>query len=90
MGLTDLVRSMVVGATTSPFRHASYPLENSLAYRGDPGLFGPDSVSWRVIGDVSTFIGGIRALLVQSAHPEVVAGVHDRAPRLEPVEYREA
>jgi len=32
-----------------------------------------------VIGDVSAFLGGIRALLVQSAHPEVVAGVEDHS-----------
>jgi uncharacterized protein (DUF2236 family) len=31
------------------------------------------------MGDVSTFIGGIRALLVQAAHPEVVAGVADHS-----------
>ncbi len=28
-----------------------------------------------MIGDVTAFVGGIRALLVQGAHPEVVAGV---------------
>ena len=33
------------------------------------------SVTWRVMGDVSSFIGGIRALLIQAAHPEVAAGV---------------
>jgi len=48
-------------------------------YRGDPGLMGPDSVSWRVLGDAAVFIGGIRALVVQSAHPEVVAGVEDHS-----------
>lgn len=48
-------------------------------YPGDPGLFGPGSVTWRVVGDVSTFIGGIRALLIQAAHPEVVAGVVDHS-----------
>lgn len=79
MGLTELMRSRVVASAAGPFRHTSYPLENSLEYSGDPGLFGPGSVSWRVIGDASTFIGGLRALLVQSAHPEVVAGVEDHS-----------
>jgi uncharacterized protein (DUF2236 family) len=32
-----------------------------------------------VVGDVSSFVGGIRALLVQAAHPEVVAGVADHS-----------
>ena len=48
-------------------------------YLGDPGLLGPDSVSWKVIGDTSAFVGGIRALLVQTAHPEVVAGVEQHS-----------
>lgn len=46
---------------------------------GDPGLHGPGSASWRVIGDVATFVGGIRGLLIQAAHPEVVAGVGDHS-----------
>ena len=57
------------------FKHAGYPLADTLSYPGDPGLFGPGSVSWQVIGDTSVFVGGIRALLVQAAHPEVAAGV---------------
>lgn len=78
-GMLDSVRARVIASATSPFGHASYPLANSLEHRGDPGLFGPGSVSWRVIGDVSSFVGGIRALIVQSAHPEVVAGVADHS-----------
>ena len=71
--LLEGLRRDVASAATSPFRHAPYPLARSLEYRGDPGLFGPGSVSWRVIGDPASFIGGVRALLVQAAHPEVVA-----------------
>jgi uncharacterized protein (DUF2236 family) len=72
-------RTRIAEAAGSLFAHADYPLANSLDYRGDPGLFGPGSVTWRVVGDVSTFIGGIRALLIQAAHPEVVAGVVDHS-----------
>ncbi len=61
------------------FKHAGYPLAGTLSYPGDPGLFGPDSISWRITGDISALIGGIRALLVQAAHPEVVAGVADHS-----------
>ena len=78
-GLIEELRKQAAAAATSPFRHAPYPLAHSLEYRGDPGLFGPDSVSWRVIGDPASFIGGIRALLIQAAHPEVVAGVEDHS-----------
>lgn len=31
------------------------------------------------MGDVATFVGGIRGLLIQAAHPEVVAGVGDHS-----------
>lgn len=57
------------------FEHAPYPLENTLDYPGDPGLVGPDSVSWRLIADPAAFVGGLRGLFIQAAHPEVVAGV---------------
>ena len=66
-------------STAGLFAHAAYPLEHSLSYPGDPGLFGPGSASWEVLGDVASFIGGIRALLIQAAHPEVVAGVSDHS-----------
>lgn len=77
--LLDSLRRRVVDRATGPFGHAEYPLARTLDHRGDPGLFGPDAVSWRVIGDASAFVGGIRALLVQAAHPEVVAGVRDHS-----------
>lgn len=79
MTAIDEIRKRIVGTTTGLFAHAPYPLEDSLQYEGDPGLFGPDSVTWRVLGDVATFVGGIRALLVQAAHQEVAAGVADHS-----------
>lgn len=79
MALGDVLRHRIISSATSPFGHAEYPLARSLDYSGDPGLFGPGAISWRVLGDVSSFIGGIRALLVQAAHPEVVAGVDDHS-----------
>ena len=41
----------------------------------DPGLFGPDSVTWRIHADRSMLIGGLRALLLQVLHPLAMAGV---------------
>ena len=41
----------------------------------DLGYFGPDSVTWRIHGATSTFIGGMRALLMQALHPRAMAGV---------------
>ena len=78
-GLVEVLRRRVVASATSPFSPAPYPLERTLEYRGDPGLLGPGSVSWTVIGDVAAFVGGIRGLLIQAAHPEVVAGVGDHS-----------
>ncbi len=73
------LRNRVVNRTTSLFAHAPNPLEHTMQYRSDPGLMGPGSVSWRVIGDVASFFGGIRALLIQAAHPEVAASLGDHS-----------
>lgn len=77
--LIKQIRMSISAAASGPFRHAEYPMARSFDYMGDPGLHGPGSVSWRVIGDVATFVGGIRGLLIQAAHPEVVAGVGDHS-----------
>ncbi|MDQ3732481.1 MAG: DUF2236 domain-containing protein [Actinomycetota bacterium] len=39
------------------------------------GLFGPDSVTWRVHADPLLIVGGLRALLLQALHPLALAGV---------------
>lgn len=56
----------------------------------DAGLFGPDSVSWRVHRETTVLFGGARALLMHAAHPLVIAGAresgfyeHDPWKRLE-------
>lgn len=41
----------------------------------DLGLFGPESVTWRVHGDPTGMIGGLRALYLSALHPVVMAGV---------------
>jgi len=41
----------------------------------DAGLFQPADAPWVVHGDLSTLIGGIRALLIQALHPGSMAGV---------------
>lgn len=43
------------------------------------GLFGPDSVSWRVDREVLVLAGGSCALLMQAAHPAVAAGVAEHS-----------
>lgn len=47
---------------------------------GDPGLFGPDAVCWRVHADFPAMMaGGISALLLQTLHPRALAGVWDHS-----------
>lgn len=46
-----------------------------LATREDPGLFGPKSVAWRIHGDASMLVGGLRSLFFQTVHPLAMAGV---------------
>jgi uncharacterized protein (DUF2236 family) len=41
----------------------------------DAGLFGPDSVAWRLHADPSMLVGAMRALLVQALEPRAMAGV---------------
>ncbi|MFN2641796.1 MAG: oxygenase MpaB family protein, partial [Actinomycetota bacterium] len=40
----------------------------------DPGIYGPESMSWRVHKETTVLFGGARALLMQAAHPLVIAG----------------
>nr|WP_322043064.1 oxygenase MpaB family protein [Paraburkholderia sp. J67] len=47
---------------------------------GDPGLFGPDSICWKVHADFAGMMaGGISALLLQALHPLALAGVWDHS-----------
>ncbi|WP_256961317.1 oxygenase MpaB family protein [Salinicola salarius] len=48
--------------------------------KGDPGLFGPETMAWRVHGDFTSMMcGGISALLLQMLHPLALAGVWDHS-----------
>ncbi len=73
--MLEPIRDRVVATTGALFSHAPYPLAQTMEHRGSAGLFGPGSMTWEIVGDAAAFVGGIRALLVQSAHPEVLAGV---------------
>ena len=61
--------------TESP---SGVPPINYLEPAGDPGIFGPDSVTWRVLSNpASVFIGGITAVIFELAEPRVRSGVWD-------------
>lgn len=42
---------------------------------GDVGLFGPDSITWKLHREPILMLGGLRSLYLQALHPRAVAGV---------------
>ena len=70
--LGTAVRTLITGQTAPPAARFARP-------PGDPGLFGPHSVSWRVHADLATVVGGLRALLLQTLHPLAIAAVSDHS-----------
>ena len=51
-----------------------------LTPKGDRGLFGPESIAWKVHADfISMMIGGISSLILQALHPQALAGVWDHS-----------
>jgi len=55
------------------------PFEQYTDPPGDPGLFGPGSVTWRVHADPSMLVGGLAALMLQTLHPLAIAGVEEHS-----------
>lgn len=50
---------------TTPDRQAQAP---------DHGLYGPGSVTWRIMGEPVIWVAGFRALYMQALHPKVMRG----------------
>src|SRR5260370_38085561 len=70
-----LLEKIITSRTEAP---SGVPLINYLEPPGDPGIFGPASVTWRVLSNpASVFIGGITAVLLELAEPSVRSGVWD-------------
>ncbi|SNX28067.1 Uncharacterized conserved protein, DUF2236 family [Polynucleobacter meluiroseus] len=66
------IREMVGGSGGPPVAF--------LTPKGDRGLFGPESIAWRVHADfISMMIGGISSLVLQALHPQALAGVWDHS-----------
>jgi uncharacterized protein (DUF2236 family) len=76
--LTDHARRAIVGRVRRVFNDQARG--EKPVVRSEDGLFGPDTVLWRVHGDVTTMmVGGVAALLLQMLHPAVLAGVWDHS-----------
>src|ERR1700682_2959941 len=59
-----------------PFSDGKHPLHD---VDPDPGLFGPESVTWRVMREPLLILGAGRALLMQASHPLVAQGAIDHS-----------
>lgn len=78
MEMQQVVKDLVADRVRSFFNDRSQG-ERPVVRRKD-GLLRPDSVAWKVHGDVATMmVGGIAALLMQMLHPAVLAGVWDHS-----------
>ena len=72
---TAQIRRWVLGA----FPRGQSGIEYDLP-AGDPGLFGPGSVTWRVHAEFPGMLaGGLCALMLQALHPRALAAVHDHS-----------
>ena len=72
--LANRFREVVSGNKDGTPKWAFQMLEGN-----DEGFFGPESAVWEVHGCVSTIVGGVRALLLQAAHPAALAGVSEHS-----------
>ena len=70
--LRDGLARMILTKVAGPDPHAE---RDRVHKPPGPRWFAPDSPIRRVHGDASMFVGGIRALLLQSLHPLAMAGV---------------
>ncbi|GAA3011544.1 oxygenase MpaB family protein [Streptosporangium longisporum] len=52
----------------------------------DHGLFGPESATWKVMGEPILLVGGFRALLMQGLHPRAMRGVAQNSALMDPAE----
>ena len=76
--MLDATRNRVASGLRVTITGSDAPGTISATY-DDPGLFGPDSVTWVVHRDAAMLIGGIRALFYQVLHPLAMAGVADHS-----------
>ncbi|MGF1427206.1 oxygenase MpaB family protein [Kitasatospora sp. LaBMicrA B282] len=74
--ILEALRARLLAQLDSAVHGGDLHLERYDGPAGDPGLFGPGSVVWRVHGHPAGMLtGGFAALLLQSLHPLAMAAV---------------
>lgn len=59
---------------------------NGMAAPADDGLFGPGSVTWRLMGEPIMWVAGFRALYLQALHPRTMRGTWQNTAFADPKE----
>ncbi len=75
----DVLRDRVAGNVAAAFSADRMAMEQYTDPPGDPGLFGPDSVTWKVHAHASGIVGGFSSLMLQALHPLAMAGVAEHS-----------
>ena len=82
-GLAQLITKRLRSRLARGITHLTSGSGPTLDYAspaGDPGLFGPDALCWKIHADFTSMMtGGISALLLQALHPLALAGVWDHS-----------
>ena len=76
----DVGLSYYIPMQPSPARFHAH-LQELATQRADPahGFFGPQTLVWQVNRERINYLGGLRAILMQLAHPAVAQGVADHS-----------
>jgi uncharacterized protein (DUF2236 family) len=81
--LKDAVTARIqseLGARVRAMTGATGDAHDFLHPAGDPGLFGPDAVTWQVHAHfVAMMTGGLSSLILQALHPRALAAVWDHS-----------
>jgi hypothetical protein len=83
MSVADALKTLALNAIGERVRAitgSKGSLDDFASPVGDVGLFGPESVAWRVHANFTAMmVGGLSSLIVQSLHPRALAAVWDHS-----------
>lgn len=85
--ISERLRTLVAHEVNGALHGSTLHLERYREPAGDPGVVGPDSVAWRIHADLpGMLVGGFAALMLQTLHPQAMAGVDQHSAfRVDPI-----